>query len=284
VTAIVVGNGFIGSAAARALAETGRSVTVLGRRDGDLLVDLVRTGSEVVFAAGPSVPVSVEADPSLGHEALRLLRAVLDVVCAAPATLLLVSSGGAVYGEPDRLPIDESHPLRPVSEYGRLAVATEALVATAVQRHGIAATALRCGNVYGPGQDATRRQGLVAVLLDAAATGRPVDVWGDGSVARDYVHVDDVAAVVAACAGRPDLPIALNVGTGKATTVTRLLLLVEEVTGVSLDVRHRPGRLLDVSRGALDIGRLCGLLPFEPVPLELGVARTWAEVTPRSLV
>jgi UDP-glucose 4-epimerase len=282
-TAVVVGNGFIGSVVARALADAGRSVTVVGRQDRDRLVYLVGPGTDVVFAAGPSVPAAVEVDASAGVEALRLLETVIELVGAVDGTLLFVSSG-AVYGESDRLPVDEGHPLRPVNVYGTAMAAAEALVSEAVRRHGLAATALRCGNVYGPGQDPTRRQGLIAELLDAVAVDRPVEIWGDGSIERDYLHIDDFAEVVLACAGRRDLPPALNVGSGRATSVSELLDLVETVTGKAVDVRRRPGRSFDVGRIALDIGRLRGLTGFEPLPLETGIARTWALLERRSPV
>jgi UDP-glucose 4-epimerase len=181
-----------------------------------------------------------------------------------------------VYGEPERVPIDESHPLRARSAYGVSKVAAEAMVASAVRRYGLNATSLRCGNAYGPGQDATRPQGLVAKLLDCATSGRPIEIWGDGGVERDFIHVDDIATVITVLAGRPRLPFAINVGSGQATSVRDVIEIVTHVTGQHIHVAHRAGRAFDVARVVLDTTLLRSITPFRPMPVETGIRATWA--------
>lgn len=291
--AVVIGNGFVGTAVARALVAAGRPTTVVGRRpldppagartvvlpadDAAPWAELLLPGTDVVFAAGSSVPAHDELDvgPSLG--AVHLLTDVLRTMSVVEgSTLLHVSSGGAVYGHPEVLPVPEDHPLRPISAYGATKVASEAYVAAASRRYGLPATNLRCGNAYGPGQDPGRPQGLVAELLAAASTPATVEVWGDGSATRDFIHVDDLARIVAALAGRTDLPDAVNVASGSGTSVAEVLEAVVAVTGTPIEVRWRPARPFDVSHVVLDTTRLRHFVDHEPMPLADGVAATWS--------
>src|SRR5581483_5373069 len=214
-SAVVIGGGFIGTAVARALARSGRPTTLLSRRpmpapagvdvvygdatDGTAMASLVAGGRDVVYAAGTSLPLAVERDPAQLVEPLRALVTVLEAVrINAGSSLLFLSSGGTVYGEPGHLPVTEDHPLRPRSAYGSEMVAAETYVAYYARRHGVAATSLRCANAYGPGQQPHRGQGLIATVLDAATHGQAVEVWGDGSAVRDYVFIDDLATAVVA--------------------------------------------------------------------------------------
>lgn len=289
---LVIGSGFIGRTSAAALVAAGRSTTVLTRRpvagpvgadsvvadllDRAALRSLVRPGTAVVFAAGTSVPADDEADPLGSAQQLAPLVAVLDAVRRAPgASLLFVSSGGAVYGEPDALPIREDHPLRPRSAYGAAKAAAETYVSYFARRYGVAATSLRCGNAYGPGQAAGRGQGLIGEVLAAAAAGRTFEIWGDGSVRRDFVHIDDLAEVIVALCTRTDLPAAVNVGSGDATSVLEVIDLVTEVVGRRVQVTTVDRRPFDVHHVQLDIARLRGLIPFDPIPLRVGIRSTW---------
>jgi len=248
--------------------------------DGTAMASLVAGGRDVVYAAGTSLPLAVERDPAQLVEPLRALVTVLEAVrINAGSSLLFLSSGGTVYGEPGHLPVTEDHPLRPRSAYGSEMVAAETYVAYYARRHGVAATSLRCANAYGPGQQPHRGQGLIATVLDAATHGQAVEVWGDGSAVRDYVFIDDLATAVVALLGRADLPEALNLGSGVGASVHEVLELVEATTGRALRVHWRGSRPFDVSRVVLDITRLRSLIAFEPTPLAVGIRDTWAAIS-----
>lgn len=300
--AVIIGAGFIGQATARAIAATGRPVVLIARRptapvpgvetilidltdaverDIDAVAAVLGPGSDVVFAAGTSVPGQDERHPQRSADPLRPLIAALEAVRRTPhASVLFISSGGAVYGEPDTLPIPEDHPLRPQSAYGTAKAAAEAYLTYYARRYGVAATALRLGNAYGPGQVVGRGQGLIGELIGAAVEGREVEIWGDGSVRRDFVHVDDIATAIAALAPRRGLPSALNVASGRSTSVTEAAELVSEVVGRPVRVARRPERPFDVHRIQLDITRLRDLIGFTPLSLAAGIRRSWAELAP----
>jgi UDP-glucose 4-epimerase len=260
-----------------------RSVTC-DLTDVDALTAMMRPGCDVVFAAGSSVPAGDEHNPHRSVDALVPLVATLEAVRrTAGASLLFVSSGGAVYGEPDALPVNEDHPLRPLNAYGMAKVAAEHYLAYYVRRYGVQATALRCGNAYGPGQVAGRGQGLVGELIAAAEAGRTVEVWGDGSVERDFVHVDDIAWVIARLCGRRDLPLALNVGSGCAHSINDVVATVSEVLQRPIAVSYTDRRTFDVQRIALDIGRLRRVIDFDPIQLADGVGRTGERMASRTV-
>ena len=290
---VVVGAGFLGRAAANAVVASGRPTTLLTRRAvpgvtgadtvacdlGDRLAlrAAIQPGTTVVYAAGNSVPAADEHHPGRAAAEVTPLVSVLESVRRAPgASLIFLSSGGAVYGEPDVIPVPETHELRPLSVYGAAKAACETYLRYYARRHGVNATSLRCGNAYGPGQLPGRGQGLVGELIHAGEEGRTVEIWGDGSVRRDYIHVTDVAHAIAALCGRPDLPLAVNVGSGQATSVLEVVALVSEVMDRPIDILTGSPRPFDVQRVALDITRLQHLIDFAPLSLRDGIGLTWA--------
>ena len=292
---VILGAGFLGRATAAAALAEGRPTTVLSRRvvppvvgaemvagdfgDRSALDAAIRPGSTVVFAAGNSVPSADEHHPSRAVAEVTPLVSVLEAVSRTPeTTLLFLSSGGAIYGEPDVIPVAETHELRPVSAYGAAKAACETYVRFYVRHHGVRATSLRCGNVYGPGQVPGRGQGLVGELIDASEEGRTVEIWGDGSVRRDFIHVDDLSHAIVSLCGHDDLPPALNLGSGEATSVREVVALVSEITGCPIDITTRPARPFDVQRVALDISRVQSLIDFKPMAIRDGIGRTWARV------
>jgi UDP-glucose 4-epimerase len=291
--ALVVGVGFIGSAVAGALLDAGHEVTLLTRSrlstgvearlagarlvvgdaaDASSLAEALDDAADVVFCAGAVTPAEAEADPASAERAtMPPLVAVVDALRSRPLSrLLFVSSGGTVYGDAGPAPVAEDRPLRPASTYARLKVAGERVLGEARARDGLAATSLRCANVYGLHQAAWRSQGVVATLLAAAADGLAAPLYGDGLAVRDQA-----AAVVALLDGTGPLPPAVNVGTGVGTTLAGLVTAVEDVSGRELAVHYLPARPTDLGRVVLDVSLLRRLVPFEPTPLAEGLAMLW---------
>ena len=128
---------------------------------------------------------------------LSPLLSVLD--CArrgSVAGITYLSSGGTVYGNPERIPVRETDPVRPVSPYGVSCLTAEMYVEMYGRTYGLPVQIVRCANAYGPGQALDRNQGAVGIFFDRISAGLPVRVVGDGTAIRDYVHVDDIASAV----------------------------------------------------------------------------------------
>lgn len=296
---VVIGCGFIGSNVVLELVAHGRPPIVLTRskphRDvidavapgdlilgditkGDDLGDAIARAGSVIYTAGGLLPAASEDEPERDAElTLAPLRAVLEAIRERPGVrLFYVSSGGTVYGQPDRLPVDETAPTNPVGSYGRLHLDCEQEIERHRDEHGLAAWILRCSTVYGKYQLPDRGQGAVTTFLYRIDRGLPIKLYGGGETIRDYMYAGDVAKVLADLLDREDGPHLLNVGAGEGTSLRELLRAAEAQTGKRAVVEELGERDFDVHRIVLDIARLRETIAFEPTSLETGMARTLA--------
>jgi UDP-glucose 4-epimerase len=199
--------------------------------------------------------------------------------------MIFVSSGGTVYGPPAYLPIDEQHPTQPQVSYGITKLAIEKYVALYERLHGIKAITLRVSNPYGERQRVETAQGAVGVFLQRALRGECVDIWGDGSVTRDYVYVGDVAHAFLAALRYDGNRSVFNVGSGVGTSLSELLDAMERTLGRPIARRYLAGRPFDVKENVL-----CTQLAKQELgwsarcSLEQGLVRTarWIEIATRS--
>src|ERR1700731_863591 len=230
----------------------------------------------VHLAAQMDVRRSV-ADP--GFDAQVNLVGFLNLMEAARQhglrRVVFSSTGGAIYGEQDTFPADESHPCRPVSPYGVAKFSTESYLFFYQAQYGIDYAAMRYANVYGPRQDPHGEAGVVAIFCGRLLENKPVIIFGDGEQTRDYVYVGDVvranvAAVTAAVTG----PI--NIGTGIETSVNQLYQTLAGVAKSGQSAAYAPGRPGEQSRSAIGAGRAERELGWKPhVTLEEGLRRTY---------
>ncbi len=294
---VILGSGFVGSETARALAERSCDVVVVSRSfpaDPELppgvsarqidvanrldLAAELASADAVVYAVGSPPPAAAASAHDLGlHQSLLPLLSTIEClrVVNPDAHLVYLSSGGAIYGNVDRLPIDEKTLPTPVSAYGVLKLTGEQFIASYVQTHGLRASILRIANAYGPGQP-VKGQGAVAAFMFAAREGHRATLYGDGSSVRDYIHVGDVADIIAqvACSATP--VGTANVGTGVGTSLVELAETIRMVTGTPLDLEFRPARSVDVHANVLDISAMRRAVPsVTPRCLTEGLKHTW---------
>jgi UDP-glucose 4-epimerase len=214
-----------------------------------------------------------DADVNLGG-LLNLLDAGAHV--GSVHQVLFASSGGAGYGDTDVLPTPEGHPLNPVSVYGASKVASEIYLGVYRACHGIAYTALRYANVYGPRQDPHGEAGVVAIFSSRLLAGRPCTIFGDGGQTRDYVFVEDVARANLLAAERR-FQGAVNIGTGVETDVARLHEILARAAGSTDSPVFAPARIGEQRRSCLDASLAAAVLGWHPqVSLEEGLSRTLA--------
>ena len=227
-------------------------------------------------AAQSEVPKSV-ADP--GYDAqvnvvggLNVLRACVD---HSVRKVIFSSTGGALYGEPDIVPADEDHPIRPLSPYGTSKFAFEQYLGTFDRTFGLRYTTLRYANVYGARQDFFAEEGrVVAIFASRMLEGKPVTIDGDGSQSRDMLHVGDVATANLAALERGDGGT-YHVSTGIPVTINDLFRKLSLLTEYRLEPRFGPPRKGDVYRIALDNMRASRELGWQPqIQLEEGLRLT----------
>lgn len=189
--------------------------------------------------------------------------------------IVFASSGGTVYGIPATVPIAEHHETRPICSYGIHKLAIEHYLALYHRLHGLDYCVLRISNAFGERQRPKASQGAVTVFLDKALRGEEIDVWGDGSVVRDYIYVRDVAAAVCRAARHEGSPRCFNIGSGRSLSVNELLLAIESLLGRPVSRRYLPGRPFDVPVNVLDISLAAAHLDWRPEhPFEYGLRRT----------
>lgn len=181
------------------------------------------------------------------------------------------ASSSSVYGETERLPMQEDHPTRPVSPYGVTKLAGENLCLLYARAYALPVVCLRYFTVYGPRQ---RPDMAFHRFIRASLNGEPVEVYGNGSQTRDFTYVDDIVdANVAALRYDGDARV-FNVGGGSRVSISRVLDLVGEASGRGVDVRYVDRQRGDVTHTYADITLAQRELGYEPrVALEEGIAR-----------
>jgi len=188
--------------------------------------------------------------------------------------VIFASTGGALYGEVEELPVGEEYPPSPLSPYGVAKYAAEKYLSYYEAVWGLSCVALRYGNVYGPRQDPLGEAGVIAIFSRKILRNEPCVVFGDGKKTRDYVFVEDVARANLLALHAPSG--AYNIGTGKETSVLELLGLFRRIAGKDIEVVFAEERKGEISRIALAIERARRLLGWEPrVTLEEGLERTF---------
>jgi UDP-glucose 4-epimerase len=296
---ITGGAGFIGSTIADRFLEAGWDVAVLddlssGRRE-NVPAD-ARFYPMDVRSAAAAEAIAKERPQVVCHQAAQIdvrrsmadprfdadvnLGGLLNVMQAALKAgsvehVIFASSGGATYGDTDRIPTPEDHPQRPVSHYGAAKAAGELYLGVYRASHGIPFTALRYANVYGPRQDPHGEAGVVAIFCNRLLEGRPATIYGDGGQTRDYVFVGDVARANLLAAERR-FDGAVNVGTGVETDVNAVHALLARAARSSAPAEHAPARLGEQRRSCIDPSFAARALGWRPeIPLEDGLSRTF---------
>ena len=304
---VIGGAGFIGSHVTRLLAASGRDVVVFDRRaasevalpanvgyvcgdysDRNQLKDVLADASEIVDLAYLTVPKTSFADPV--YDILANLPAsvglLLEAAARSPRKIVLVSSGGTVYGVAARLPITEDHPQRPVSPYGITKLAIENYAWMFHHVSNLPVVVARPANAYGEGQRAQSGQGFIAAAMHCITTGGEIEVYGPEGTVRDYVHVSDIAAGIVATLEHGVPGEAYNIGTGVGHSNLDILRLLEPLAvreGLKVQARFLPPRHFDVPANVLDNSKLAAASGWTPaVTLREGIERTWNAVLKRA--
>jgi UDP-glucose 4-epimerase len=295
-TALVTGaGGFIGRALCAALAARGETVRAVSRTQpswpvpggvdwrtldlADAKVDwtaLLEGVDTLHHLAWTTIPATAALDPGRDvAENLGGLVRLLDAARARPdLRIVFASSGGTVYGAGARLPIAEDQPTRPIGVFGMGKLAGEQYLTLFRETYGISSVALRIGNAYGAGQDPGKGLGAVAAFARGALDGRPLVVFGDGRVVRDFVHVDDVVSAFLAAGEARHVCGALNIGSGEGRSLLDVVATLRGLLARPIEVEHRAPRPFDVPACVLDASRAREAIGWVPrVSFETGVRR-----------
>jgi UDP-glucose 4-epimerase len=297
---ILGGSGFIGFHLAEDLLAAGYAVTLFDRPntqwkniqhltgklsfvEGDVMNadDLERAiqGQDIVFhLVSTTLPQT-----SLQNPIYDIETNVIGTICLIEKILhhgikkiVFISSGGTVYGIPQSVPIHETHSLNPISAYGLSKVMIEKYLYLYHHLSGLDYTVLRFANPYGEQQGVRQGQGVIRAWIEKAFCNEPVEIWGDGSVVRDYLYIKDAVKTIRLAAEQTTQDKVFNVGSGIGHSLLEIKSSIEQVTGCSLTVVYKDARLFDVPKNVLDISRIKEQLHWQPeTSLFAGIKKIW---------
>lgn len=188
--------------------------------------------------------------------------------------VIYASTGGAVYGEPESLPADESHSIHPLCPYGITKHTVEHYLYLYRHNHGLNYTILRYPNVYGPRQDPLGEAGVVAIFTEALFAGKRPTIYGDGTHTRDYVFVGDIVEANLLAIKRGDGQI-MNLGWGREISVNQIFAALKKHLATEIEPIYTQERLGEIHRICLDSAKAQKELGWKPqVNLDEGIQRT----------
>lgn len=304
VVTVLGGGGFLGSAIVDSLLLEGHAVRVFERPriqphrpfsagekvdwiEGEFghLPDIqkaLKGASAVIHLVCTTRPKSSNDEPifDVQSNVISTLQLLEEMRSLGIKKLLFSSSGGTVYGPPVHTPMDENHPTNPTTSYGITKLTIEKYLLLEKLLHGLQPMILRVANPYGERQRVEYAQGVVAAFLKCALTGDAIEIWGDGSVVRDYLHVADVAAAFCSSLKYEGGHSVFNIGSGSGMSLNELVSILSDQLGRQLEVVYKPGRDFDVKSNVLCCNLALQELKWRPlITMEEGLGRTLAWLT-----
>ena len=292
------GAGFIGSHLVDALIQQGHNVAVVddlsAGRSAFINPDARLYEVSITDLDGLSRVFAAERPQAVSHHAAQIsvrrsmadpsFDALVNVVGTVNVLRLSVTHGCervvfastcAVYSDPVRLPLDESHPAIPASAYGTSKLAAEDYLRFYGRVHGLQYVAFRYGNVYGPRQDPGGEAGVVAIFGNQMLSGQQVTIYGNGSKTRDYVYISDVVKANLAAMRLPAAAEVLNLARGVEVSDYEVFDLVRRASGADAEPVYADKRPGEVERVCVDSSRASEILGWTPAvePPE-GILRT----------
>ena len=270
--AVLGAGGFIGTNLCRALDGRVDFLRCFGRRQlfpealrncewmpGDFAdptcLSTVVSGCDTVFhLVNATTPASSNVDKiaDLNANVVSTLR-LLDICRESGVRrVVFVSSGGTIYGIPEIVPTPETAPTNPITAYGISKLTIEKYLSLHEYLYGLEYRVLRVSNPFGPYQLAQKNQGVIAAFLKKAIAGKPIEIWGDGSIVRDYIYIDDVVDALVRAATHAGTGRIFNIGSSHGLSLNDVVTTIEGLLGQKVEINHLAGRPADVPVSILD--------------------------------
>lgn len=291
------GAGFIGSHIVDALIEHGHQVVVvdnlttgsldnvnpgakfckLSIRDAELTNIFDKERPEIVnHQAAQTATTRSVAEPVFDAQEniLGSLNVIINCARFGVKRIIYASSGGAIYGNPQHLPVDETYPINSLSPYGISKHTVEHYLYFYSIQYGLTYVVLRYPNVYGPRQRPDGEAGVVAIFASQMLAGEQPTIFGPGDKTRDYTHVSDVVAANLLAMERGNNAI-YNIGTGVETSDQKMFDTLAKMLDYSGNPRYAPVRAGEIYRICLDATKARKELSWQSqLSLEEGLRQT----------
>jgi UDP-glucose 4-epimerase len=292
---VIGGGGFVGSHLVPRLIASGRRTTVVGRSTScrhilpdavtyvsgdfgelDVLRRLLDSHEEIIHLAYTTVPNTSFANPLEDlHQNLSPTVQLFTEAAERERRLVLISSGGTVYGEAVTLPIAEDHPTQPISPYGVTKLTLEKYANLYMVTHGLKVIVVRPANAYGEGQLPFVGQGFVATAMASAMKGQSIKIFGECGTVRDYTYVSDLADGIVNALDRGVVGEIYNIGSGVGRTNLEVVAAISQLIQKDVHIEHLQTRVFDVKANVLDSTKLRQHTDWIPhVNFEEGLLRT----------
>lgn len=235
-------------------------------------------GQEIVYhLVSTTVPSTSNQRISLELMANVVFSSNLFEACVRCGVrkVVFISSGGTVYGKESDCPLEENTSTNPISSYGVQKITIEKLLYLYHHMYGLDYRIIRLANPYGPYQRPDGVLGAVTTFTYKALKGEPITVYGDGSVVRDFIYIDDAIRAIIKIANGKSRYHLFNVGCGYGISINEVLGTIQEILGIKLNIIYQESRSLDVPRNFLNISRYeSDFGPLNPISLSEGIKRT----------
>lgn len=225
-------------------------------REIDIAIDLIHT---TVPGASMNDP-AYDVQTNVASHAAWLSRVKKNKL----RRIIYVSSGGTVYGVPQKNPIGEDHPTEPISSYGITKLAIEKYIAMYADIHGFEYRICRPANAYGEGQHLHVGQGVVGVFLEHCLKGQPIEIWGDGTIRRDYLYVADMVQGIVNLIGHQGGSRIFNISSGIGYSLNEIIAIIRDELQIPVKVNYVKSRKFDVPVNILDSSRLMRETGWKP--------------------
>jgi len=297
---ILGGGGFIGSHLADALLAKNFDVVIFDKLnfsrkninhildkvkivEGDFNneIDLKTALKEIDIAfhlVSSTLPANSNENPIYDVETnlVSSLRFLNEAFINGISKIIFISSGGTVYGIPERLPIKEYHPRKPICSYGIIKKTIEDYLYMFERLYGLDYYVFRLSNPYGERQNPFVAQGVIPVFLKKLIKGEKIEIWGDGSVERDYIYINDAVNALIKCLEVNPKERIFNLGSGKGYTLNDIIGIIEKVTGKKTKVEYKEKRNIDVPVNVLDNKLISEKLSWKAeTDIETGILKTY---------
>lgn len=287
---VLGGNGFLGRNLCNYLAEKGEKVysfdmSLPKERDdrmeyleGDFFDDytlqrLVK-GMDVIFHAICTLnPGNSNEKCIVGYErdfvqTAKLCSYIKDTDCR----MIFFSSGGTVYGNQETQPILETAVPVPINHYGNLKLCIENTIRTFNFQMKKNMLIARISNPYGPGQDYQKGVGFIDAAIKRAIAGETIEIWGDGTVVRDYIYIDDLCKMLYALIDYHGEIEVFNLSSNIGVSQNDIIGILKEILP-EVKVAYKPGRSVDAKKIILDNTRIQSICDLQMVSTEEGIRK-----------
>ena len=297
---VIGGTGFLGRHLCRTLSKS-HEVTIISRRNFDSSSVLREiTGIDyiqgdiasfefineackdidcLINLASTVVPSTSNRDPvyDINTNLIGALNTLQASINNNIARYIFLSSGGTVYGDNHSgEPYRETDQTEPICSYGIVKLSIEKYIHMFNVLYGLPYSIIRLSNPYGPGYSVEKPQGAIHHFIAKAINNDEISIWGDGSIERDFIYIDDVISALCQSMQYSNSQCLFNIGSGTSTSIRTILEIIKEVSGLNPKINYQEPRLYDVQKSVLNIDNAKLKLGWEPkITITDGIRMTY---------